>query len=458
MNEGLKKKAPAHVIRCIFLEFRESQDKEAGFQYFQGRTLMANLKQLRKLTTGPGVGATTAALALAIVFVLTIVTTGTAHAQSYQVIYSFMGFTDGAKPYAGLTIDAGGNLYGTTYAGHEGVNWGGVYELKRGMTGWTFYTLTVFDGTLSSGVVFGPDHALYGTSPNNIAGYYYGYVYRVRPPISVSCHVTFCPWTGTTIYHFTGGADGSDPTFGSLLVDHAGNMYDTTAAGGSGNGVVYELMRAGSGWTELPLYAFSGSPDGAVPYAGLIFDNAGNLYGTTTAGGTSGRGTVFELSPNGGGGWTEQVLYSFTGGSDGSFPTGGLTFDPAGNLYGSTNKGGSGGGGTVFKLTPSGGGWSYSLVKSFTGSSGCGPFANLAFDGAGNLYGTTLCDGANNAGNVFKLTPSGGGWTYSSLHDFTGGSDGGRPRSNVTFDTAGNLFGTASGGGNGVGVVWEITP
>jgi uncharacterized repeat protein (TIGR03803 family) len=232
-------------------------------------------------------------------------------------------------------------------------------------------------------------------------------------------------------------------------------MYDTTAAGGTGNGVVYEMTKSGSSWSEQPIYAFSGTPDGAAPYAGLISDSAGNLYGTTTAGGTFGQGAVFEVSPNGGGGWTEQVLYSFTGGSDGSFPTGGVIFDQSGNLYGSTNKGGSGGGGTVFKLTPSGGSWSYGLVSSITGTSGCGPFANLSFDGAGNLYGTTLCDGANNAGNVFKLTSSG---TYSSLHDFTGGSDGGYPRSNVTFDTAGNLYGTASRGGNGVGVVWEITP
>jgi uncharacterized repeat protein (TIGR03803 family) len=419
---------------------------------------MANLRKFQSLSTSLSVSAKRAAVAMAIVLVLTVVTTSAAHAQNFQVIYSFLGFTDGARPYAGLTIDAGGNLYGTTYAGHEGVNWGGVYELKKGSTGFTFQVLTVFDGTLQSGVVFGPDHGLYGTSPNNIAGYYYGYVYEVKPPISVSCHVTFCPWTGTTLYHFTGGADGDDPTFGSLLFDRAGNMYDTTAAGGTGNGVVYEMTKSGSGWGEQPLYAFSGNPDGKAPYAGLTFDNAGNLYGTTTAGGPSDNGTVFELSPNGGGGWTEQVLYSFTGGSDGSFPAGGLTFDQSGNLYGSTNKGGSGGGGTVFKLTPSGGGWSYSLVNSFTGTTGCGPFANLSFDGAGNLYGTTLCDGANSAGNVFKLTPSGGGWTYSSVHDFTGGSDGGYPRSNVTFDTAGNLYGTASRGGRGVGVVWEITP
>lgn len=418
---------------------------------------MANLRQFRSLTPGLSRGATTAALALAMVLVLTVVTSGVAHAQSFQVIYSFLGFTDGARPYTGLTIDAGRDLFGTTYAGHEGVNWGGVFELQHGTTGFTFHILTVFDGTLQSGVVFGPDHALYGTSPNNIAGYYHGYVYRVRPPISVSCHTTFCPWTGTPIYPFSGGADGSDPTYGDLVFDHVGNLYGTTAAGGNGNGVVYKMTQSGGSWSEQPIYAFNGAPDGAAPFAGVILDTASNLYGTTTAGGSSGHGAVFELSPSGSG-WTEQVLYSFQGGSDGGYPAGGLIFDQAGNLYGSTNKGGTGGGGTVFKLTPSGGGWTYSLLYSFSGGASCGPFAALSMDGAGNLYGTTLCDGTDNVGSVFKLTPSGGGWTYSSLHDFTGGSDGGRPYSNVVFDAAGNLYGTASGGGHGVGVIWEITP
>ena len=138
---------------------------------------MANLRQLRSLTSRSGLRATTATLAF--VLVLTVVTTNAAHAQSFQVVYTFLGGTDGARPYAGLTIDAAGSLYGTTYAGHEGVNWGGIYELQRGTTGFTFRVLTVFDGTLSSGVVFGPDHALYGTSPNNIAGLRYGYVYNV---------------------------------------------------------------------------------------------------------------------------------------------------------------------------------------------------------------------------------------------------------------------------------------
>jgi uncharacterized repeat protein (TIGR03803 family) len=218
----------------------------------------------------------------------------------------------------------------------------------------------------------------------------------------------------------------------------------------------YELTPSGSGWTESVLHSFSGS-DGATPFSGVLPDGAGSLYGTTTAGGSANTGTVFQLKHSIG--WTETVLYSFRNGNDGSYPTAGLVFDGSGNLYGATSSGGSGGGGTVFKLTPSGGSWTYSLVYSFTGGANCGPWGNLFIDGSGNLYGTTVCDGANNAGSVFKLTPSGNSWTCTSLHDFTGGSDGKNPYCNVAVDTSGNLYGTTYAGGSpGYGVVWEITP
>jgi uncharacterized repeat protein (TIGR03803 family) len=163
-------------------------------------------------------------------------------------------------------------------------------------------------------------------------------------------------------------------------------------------------------------------------------------------------------------GWTGSTLYSFQNGSDGGHVGAGLIFDPSGNLYGATINGGTGGGGTVFELTPSNGGWTLKTLYSFTGDFNCGPEGTLVMDGTGNLYGTTFCDGANKAGNVFELIPSGGNWTYSSLHDFTGGVDGGHPYSNVVFDSAGNLYGTTSAGGTGsacnggCGVVWEITP
>ena len=402
------------------------------------------------------------ALALAIVFVLTIVASPAAQAQTYNVLYTFTGGPDGAGPFAGLTMDRGGKLYGTTHSGNSGTNWGNVFQLLRKGSGWALNPLGVFDGNLSSRTVFGPDGLLYSTSPNNIAGYINGYVFNMRPEVN-ACTTAICPWNPTVLYAFSGGADGANPRYGDLIFDHAGNIYGTAPAGGNGNGVVYEMTRSGNGWTEQPMYTFSG-PDGEQPFAGVIFDNAGNLYGTTAQGGSAGFGTVYELSPAENG-WTETVLYSFQNGSDGSTLIGGLIFDQFGNLYGATDNGGSGGGGTVFELTPSGGGWTYNLLYSFTGGAQCGPRAALVMDGAGNLYGTTYCGGANNLGSVFKLTPSSPSWTYTSLHDFTDGSDGAKPISNVIFDTAGNLYGTASVGGNhancgniGCGVVWEITP
>ncbi len=417
---------------------------------------MATARRFRKLITGRNLRAKTVLLALTFVFVLTAATTDAAHAQSFQVLFTFNGGPDGAQPYAGVTVDRAGNLYGATHSGNAGTNWGNVYKLQRFNSGWVYKVLFTFDGTLLSRPVFGPDGTLYGTSPNNLAGYYYGYIYNLRPPVAAFCHATTCPWDPTILYHFAGGADGNSPRYGDVIFDHAGNMYGTTAIGGNGNGVVFEMTHSGNTWTEQPIYTFSG-PDGAKPYSGAIFDNAGNLYGTTTQGGAFGHGAVYELSPSGGG-WTEQVLYSFQNANDGSFPTGGLVFDQSGNLYGSTNAGGSGGGGTIFELTPAGGGWTYNLLYSFTGGTGCGPWGTLSMNG-GTLFGTTVCDGAHNAGNVFKLTNSGGSWTYGSIYDFTGGNDGKAPYCNVNFDAAGNMFGTAfQGGAFNQGVIWEITP
>src|SRR5271165_6786376 len=414
---------------------------------------MLNPRQVRSLTLALRTGAT---LALAIVFVLTVGTAGAAHAQNFQVLYAFSGGTDGGQPYSGVTL-RGGNLFGTTHTGNQGTNWGQVYELRRTGSDYTFADLSLFDGALEAPAVFGPNGTIYSTSPNNLTIYHHGYVLNVSPPAAIICFAVLCEWTPAPLYGFSGGADGSMPNFGALVFDRAGNMYGATSAGGSGNGVVYEMMGSGADWTEQAIYAFAGSPDGAAPYSGVIFDTAGNLYGTTTAGGSSGNGAVYELSPSGDG-WTERVLYSFTGGSDGSYPTAGLIFDGAGNLYGTTNVGGTGGGGTVFELSPSGGGWNYSLLYSFSGGTNCGPWAPLTLQG-GNLYGTTVCDGTDSAGNVFELSPSGNNWTYTSLYDFSGGNDGKFPYGSVAFDAAGNLYGTTLRGGVYLqGVVWKITP
>ena len=264
------------------------------------------------------------------------------------------------------------------------------------------------------------------------------------------------------LYAFRGGTDGIKPI--GLVFDPAGNIYGTTSAGGAyGGGTAYELTSSGSGWTESVLHSFGGDGDGSVPYKSvMVFDNAGNLYGTTYFGGSNNVGTVFQLTPSGSG-WIENVIYSFQGGSDGRYPYSGLIFDQSGNLYGTTTDAGTGGGGTVFELSPSGGGWMYFVLYSFTGPLGysCGPQWALVMDVGGNLYDTTGCDGANNLGNVFKLTKTGGSWTYTSLHDFTGGSNGEYPNG-VALDTSGNLYGTTVNGGTGgtygYGVVWEITP
>jgi hypothetical protein len=193
-------------------------------------------------------------------------------------------------------------------------------------------------------------------------------------------------------------------------------------------------------------------------------DKGGNLYGTTGGGGSGGgSGTVFELTPSGTG-WVEKVLYSFHY-PDASGPVG-VILDQSGNLYGATLFGGNAGLGTVFELMRSSGGWTYSQLYSFTVGGACGgPHGTPVMDGAGNLYGTTVCDGVYGFGNVWELKPSDGVWTYRDLHSFVGGDDGGNPISNVVLDSSGNLYGTTSMDGqpaycrgDGCGVVWEITP
>lgn len=288
----------------------------------------------------------------------------------------------------------------------------------------------------------------------------------------------------TPVYNFTGGADGAFPQ-DSLIFDGKGNLYGTTAQGGDsqcagfGCGVVFKLTpKTGGGWTESVLYAFHSRSEGENPYGGVIFDGAGNLYGTTQIGGSGGDfgGTVFKLTRNRNGSWTESVLYNFCslgGCADGEIPEAGLIFDTKGNLYGTTL--GGGGGGVVFKLTPQRNGkWTESVLYRFCSRSNCddgaGPAASVIFDGAGNLYGTasgggsTACNGG--CGVVFELLPRrGGSWKEKVLHHFTGGEDGGVPLGGLISDGAGNLYSTTVFGGNfgcnggdPCGVVFKLTP
>jgi uncharacterized repeat protein (TIGR03803 family) len=419
-----------------------------------------------------------AAIALTIMLLLTV---GVTQAQTYQVIHNFAGGADGAEPTYGITIDSAGSLYGTTFSGDAGT--GTAYKLAFKGTGWLLTPLYLFtvtpDGVIPySTLVIGPAGKLFGTTGFGGVGSCMAYghsgcgtVFSLQIPVNF-CRSAYCPWTETPLYKFSGHADGSNPYGATLVFDPAGNIYGTTYGGGGGScpsgcGVVFKLTPSGGSWTETVIYTFTGGADGGSPWAGVTLDSAGNLYGTTSAGGINGNGSVYELSPSGGG-YTEKTLYDFQGAQDGGSPYSGLIFDHAGNLYGATQYGGANGGGTVFELSPSGGSWTFSTLYSFVGSGGGlskGPVGNLVMDSAGNIYGSTAGDGAFRFGSIFKLTHSGGSWTYTSLHDFTNGLDGGSPRSNIVFDAAGNMYGTASTGGSGnpitcvgqCGVIWQIT-
>ena len=263
-----------------------------------------------------------------------------------------------------------------------------------------------------------------------------------------------------------------------LVFDQEENLYGTTLGGGnSGSGVVFRLTRDADGkWRETLLHEFTGGKDGSEPVASLIFDRVGNLYGTTSQGGDGKAGVVFRLTPKPDGSWAEDVLHAFCSFSlcdDGSDPQSSPIFDQAGNLYGTTNQGGIGGAGVVFELTENADGkWQEKILHQFTGGAdGGNPRSSLIFDQAGNLYGTAAFDGyygecSYGCGVVFELTPkSDGSWTDSVLHSFTGGRDGQYPFAGLTFDKAGNLYGTAEEAGNltrcsghGCGVVFKLTP
>ncbi len=274
-------------------------------------------------------------------------------------------------------------------------------------------------------------------------------------PLTV-CRTANCFWKSTIIHTFN-GYDGEEPGYGDLVWDKQGNIYGVTSQGGtSSDGVVFQLTPSGNTWTETPIHIFQREVDGGAPYGGLVVDGNGNLFGTTELGPDG--GIVFELSYVVGVGWNETILFTFQDANAGGLPVGGMIFDKSGNLYGTTSALGTAGGGTVFELSRSGDTWTYQVLYSFVGDATCGPQESLSMDAAGNLYGTTRCDGANKFGNVFKLTNTGNGWSYASLHDFTGKPEDGRyPYSNVTIDTDGTLYGTADGLRND-GIVWMIKP
>lgn len=402
-----------------------------------------------------------------------------------QIILNFL-HGDGNGP-SGLIRDAVGNLYGTTSSGGAG-KVGNVFELspKQG-GGWSFTVLHTFgltsgDGTYPAGTLtMDASGNLHGATLSGGAGGIgecangCGTVFELSPKQGGG-------WTEEILYSFTDIAvDGAGPN-GDFIFDASGNLYGTTRAGGNGGtggGTVFELSpQEGGAWTKTTLYTFSDSAQGFYPYVGMVLDATGNLYGTTYGGGDSscdiggsnGCGTVFELSPQRGGGWTESVIHNFQDGTqDGQLPYAGLVLDSVGNLYGVTTLGGTSpcfsyGCGIVFELSPkSGGKWAERILHNFAGGpqDGEAPLGSLIFNQVGGLWGTTSGGGTHGNGAVFELLPqSGGRWTEKIRHSFKSRTqDGQKPQGPLTLDPAGNIYGTTFRGGTAKGgTVFEVTP
>lgn len=372
-----------------------------------------------------------------------------AYAQSYTRLYSFQCQPDGNYPISGVAEDAAGNLYGTTDTGGT-YNAGAVFKLVVGGEESILHSFAGApnDGTDPVGTpVLDARGDLYGTTSAG-GKYDVGIIYRLNSN-----------GTETIIHNFLRSGDGEFPDAG-LIRDGAGDLYGTTSEGGGyhGGGTVFKISPTRQ---ETILHSFGASGDGSFPRASVVRDQAGNLYGTTESGGVHGAGTVFKLSSIG----KETLLYSFSGGQEGSSPYGGVALSPTGNLFGTTALGGSDGYGTVFEVSPTG---KHEILHSFAGSpDGANPLGSgVVRDSAGDLYGTTTYGGAGSCndgfgdlgcGAVFEVTSAG---LESVVYSFGGGpADGEYPLAGLTIDSSGNLYGTTSGGGtHGCGTVFKYTP
>ena len=380
--------------------------------------------------------------------------------NQFQLLHTFQ-HKPAKYPDGALVADSAGNLYGTTENGlnqcdspqHCGV----VFKLAQDSGGkWVYTILHVFKGpdggSPESRLIFDSSGNLYGTTRQGGANDA-GTVFELSPAGD--------KWNEKVLHSFGVSGDVNSP-FAGVTFDVNGNLYGTATGGGlNGNGGVFELTPTGSGWHERVIHHFNRS-GGSGPTCDLLWDSAGNLYGTTQSGGKFNWGVVFELTSSSNGTWTEAVLYQFTGVSDGAFPAGGLTSDAAGNLYGTTQECTGDCGGTVFMLTKSSGKWIFGVVHAFGGAEdGGGPYTGVIFDASGNLYGTTTHGGKNGQGTVFRLSPSGGQWQETVIHSFDqfGGKGGSEPFGGLILGPMGNLYGTTSlGGAAGYGVVFSLAP
>jgi uncharacterized repeat protein (TIGR03803 family) len=387
-------------------------------------------------------------------------------AQTETVLYTFPispnGLPDG-NPYAGPILDAKGNLFGTTIDGGA-YNQGSVFELSPGTNGfWTEKDLHSFnsaalDGTQPySSLVLDPYGNLYGTTYAGGA-YNLGTVFQIHPNQDGS-------WSEKVLHSFNAdGTDGYNP-YANVIFDKSGNLYGTTYSGGNqgGSGTVFELSPQKNGtWVERVIFNFNYT-DGSAPYGGLVFDSVGHLYGTTLYGGTYQHGVVFAMKRGSNGTWTEYVLHNFDSATgDGWAPYAGLVIDKAEHLYGTTLYGGNSTG-TVFEIAMVNGKVREKVIHTFiNGQDGIFPYGPLAVDSSGNLYGTTwqsLIGNVGGGGIVFRLSQTSPTvWQETILHNFVSPGDGGNPYSGVALDSTGQIYGTTYAGGIGAGTVFQIAP
>jgi uncharacterized repeat protein (TIGR03803 family) len=404
---------------------------------------------------------------------------GTAWAQNLTALYTFNGGKDGYGPLGPIVVDSAGNIYGTTQAG--GVHSGGtVYELTPSGNGWTQTILHSFSSACEHGNVH-PDGCVPSGLIADAAGNLYGATWGGGPYNGgVVFELTKNPktklgWTYHIIWDI-GAPQFADYCNCAITFDSHGNLFGV-AQGGPGTwnrGEVFELSHVHGKWTQTALYYFNGVPVqgqeyyaypmGSGPLGAPVVDPNGNVYGTTYQGGTSDTnfmgGTLWELTPSDGA-WNFTLLHTFTGDNDGAGADSPLILDSTGNIFGTTLYGGPSEFGDVFEFSPSGSGWTETMLHDFDFGDGGVPLAGLTSDAAGNLYGTAVYGGNGGCpypgcGVVYELSPSSSGhWTRTTLHDFTG-VEGNSPESAVVLSN-GNLYGaTYAGGYFGAGVIYEI--